>query len=121
LGGELTGRPGGRGGGGPPGVRGRVGAAMEVFFPGSSRVDRRFAVEFVDLREGTSTLAGPAGVTPFIVNHASGAPAYALRVEYGGEGVADSGGTERNASFGEGPPGAGPLGRQAGLLRKKDK
>src|SRR5207249_8082810 len=79
--------------GGPPGVRDRVEAAMEVFFPGSSKVERRFAVEFVDLRERELTLVGPASVTPFVVKHASGAPAYALRVEYDGQGVTHSGAT----------------------------
>ena len=53
--------------GGPPGVRQRVEAAMEVFFPGSSKVDRRFPVEFVELRERVLALAGPASVTPFVV------------------------------------------------------
>ena len=80
--------------GGPPGVRQRVEAAMEVFFPGSSNVDRRFAVEFVELQERVSTRVGPATVTPFIVKHASGAPAYALRVEYGGKVISYSGDTE---------------------------
>jgi len=80
--------------GGPPGVRQRVEAAMEVFFPGSSKVDRRFAVEFVELQERVSTRVGPATVTPFIVKHASGAPAYALRVEYGGKVISYSGDTE---------------------------
>jgi len=80
--------------GGPPGVRERVEAAMEVFFPGSSKVDRRFAVEFVELRERVPALVGPASVTPFLVKHASGAPAYALRVEYGGKVITYSGDTE---------------------------
>jgi ribonuclease BN (tRNA processing enzyme) len=80
--------------GGPPGVRERVEAAMEVFFPGSSRVDRRFAVEFVELQEAVRIQVGPAGVTPFVVEHASGAPAHALRVEYGGKVIAYSGDTE---------------------------
>jgi len=53
--------------GGPPGVRERVEAAMEVFFPGSSKVDRRFAVEFVELRERVPALVGPVSVTPFLV------------------------------------------------------
>src|SRR5262249_2869141 len=59
----------------------------------SSKANRRFAVEFVELRPGTPTRVGPASVTPFVVEHASGAPAYALRVEYGGKGVTSSGGT----------------------------
>src|SRR5437870_8091176 len=80
--------------GGPPGVRQRVEAAMEVFFPGSSKVDRRFAVEFVELRERVPALVGPASVTPSLVKHSSGAPAYALRVEYGGKGITFSGDPE---------------------------
>src|SRR5262249_49921701 len=85
--------------GGPPGVRERVEAAMEVFFPGSSGVQRRFAVDFVELREDPPTLVGPASVTPFVVEHASGAPAYALRVEYGGTVIAYSGDTEWTESL----------------------
>src|SRR5439155_2645600 len=87
--------------GGPPGVRERVDAAMEVFFPGSSSIAQRFPVEFVELREGTPTLVGPASVTPFVVKHASGAPAYALRVEYGGEVMIYSGHTESTESLGD--------------------
>ncbi len=79
---------------GPPGTRARVEAAMEVFFPGSSRVERRFAVEFVELAERQAGRVGPATVTPFPVEHASGAPSYALRVEYGGKVIVYSGDTE---------------------------
>ena len=37
---------------------------------------------------------GPATVTPLEVTHSSGAPSYALRVEYGGKLIAYSGDTE---------------------------
>jgi ribonuclease BN (tRNA processing enzyme) len=79
---------------GPPGVRARVEAAMEVLFPGSSRVAQRFAIEFRELTTQTAQPVGPAAVTAFDVHHASGAPPYALRVEYGGKVVAYSGDTE---------------------------
>ena len=79
---------------GPPGVRARVEAAMDVLFPGSSRVAQRFALEFVELTAQTPQPVGPAVVTAFEVQHASGAPPYALRVEYGGKVVAYSGDTE---------------------------
>jgi len=72
---------------------------MEVFFPGSSKVDRRFAVEFVELQKRLPTQVGPATVTPFVVEHASGAPAYALRVEYGGKVITYSGDTEWTESL----------------------
>ena len=79
---------------GPPGVRARVESAMEVFFPGSTGVTRRFAVEFVELHEGVSAPVGGLTVTPFAVIHASGAPAHALRVEDGERRVTYSGDTE---------------------------
>jgi ribonuclease BN (tRNA processing enzyme) len=79
---------------GPPGVRARVEAAMEVFFPGSTRVARRFETAFVEFADGCATPLGAATVTPFPVVHESGAPSYALRVGYGGKVVAYSGDTE---------------------------
>ncbi len=79
---------------GPAGIRQRVEAAMEVLFPGSTRVTRRFAVEFVELSEGLASPVGPARVTVFGVLHASGGPSHALRVEYGGKVIAYSGDTE---------------------------
>lgn len=79
---------------GPPGVKTRVDAAMEVMFPGSTRVDRRFATEFVELPERTTASIGVARVTAFGVVHPSGAPAYSLRVEYGGKVITYSGDSE---------------------------
>jgi ribonuclease BN (tRNA processing enzyme) len=79
---------------GPPGVRARVEAAMEVFFPGSTGVTRRFTVEFVELRDGAPASVGGMRITPFAVIHASGAPAHALRVEDGPRVLTYSGDTE---------------------------
>ena len=91
---------------GPPGTRARVEAAMEVFFPGSSRVERRFTVEFVEVAERVAARVGPATVTPFPVEHASGAPSYALRVEYSGKVLVYSGDTEWTESLVEATRGA---------------
>jgi len=107
--------------GGPPGVRERVEAAMEVFFPGSSSIAQRFPVEFVELREGTPTLVGPASVTPFAVKHASGAPAYALRVEYGGKVITYSGDTEWTESLVDAARGADLFVCEAYFFEKKIK
>ena len=107
--------------GGPPGVRDRVEAAMEVFFPGSSKVERRFAVEFVDFRERVPALVGRATVTPFIVKHASGAPAYALRVEYGGKVITYLGDTEWTESLIEAARGADLFVCEAYFFEKKIK
>jgi ribonuclease BN (tRNA processing enzyme) len=78
---------------GPPGVEARVRAAMEVLFPGSSTVERRFALEFVDLQPGRATRIGALDVTAFEVAHPSGAPALALRLAAGGRVLAYSGDT----------------------------
>src|SRR5262249_59365990 len=92
---------------GPPGVRERVEAAMELFFPGSLAVQRRFSVEFVELAPHASVRVGPALVTAFPVVHPSGAPPHALRIEYGGRTVAYSGDTEWTESLVEAARGAG--------------
>jgi len=76
---------------GPPGVRERVEAAMEVFFPGSTRVARRFETAFGEIAAGVPCRVGPATVTAHPAVHESGAPSYALRVEYGGKVIAYSG------------------------------
>jgi ribonuclease BN (tRNA processing enzyme) len=59
---------------GPPGLQERITAAMEVFFPGSSKMPRGFEVEFLELVERTQTQIGSLKMTPFLVTHASGAP-----------------------------------------------
>ena len=79
---------------GPPSTRERLSQAMEVLFPGSSTVQRRFPVEVVALQPGRSERIGPLTVIPHLVNHASGAPAFALRVETAGKVIAYSGDTE---------------------------
>jgi ribonuclease BN (tRNA processing enzyme) len=79
---------------GPPGQEARVRAAMEVFFPGSARLPLRFAVAFRELAAAVPTNLGSLIVTPQEVIHASGAPAYALRVECAGKTIAYSGDTE---------------------------
>ena len=106
---------------GPPGTRARVEAAMEVFFPGSSRVERRFTVEFVELAERVAARVGPARVTPFPVEHASGAPSYALRVEYDGKVVAYSGDTEWTESLVDAARGADVFVCEAYFFEKKIK
>jgi len=79
---------------GPPGIASRVEAAMEIFFPGSSRITRRFPLEFIELPERVATGVGPSMVTPFTVCHPSGAPSYAMRVQLGEKILSYSGDTE---------------------------
>ncbi len=76
---------------GPPGLEERVRAAQEVLFPGSSKTKQRFELHYVELGERVPTDVGIALVTAFHVDHASGAPALALRLEVDGRTVAYSG------------------------------
>ena len=79
---------------GPPGLKNRVLQAMEILFPGSSRMRQSFALEFLDLRVRTPTTIGDLVVTAYGVVHPSGAAAYALRIVTGGKVIAYSGDTE---------------------------
>jgi ribonuclease BN (tRNA processing enzyme) len=79
---------------GPPGVEARVHAAMEVLFPGSTTVERRFGTRFVEWSDRAPQVFGPFTVTPFPVVHASGAPPFALRLACDGKVIAYSGDTE---------------------------
>jgi ribonuclease BN (tRNA processing enzyme) len=78
---------------GPPGLQKRLQAAMEGGFPGSTQIVRRFTTDVLELPERRASQVGPALVTPFVFDHASGAPSYALRVEYSGKVIAYSGDT----------------------------
>ena len=66
---------------GPPGLAARVRDAMEALFPGSSSVRRQFDLELIQLPQRTPAQFGAIKVTPYEVVHASGAPAFALRLE----------------------------------------
>ena len=79
---------------GPPGLEARVMTAMEIFFPGSTEVAPRFDIRFCELAPRKMLKTGRFGVAGFPVAHASGAPAYALRVETAGRIIAYSGDTE---------------------------
>jgi len=92
--------------GGPPGLADRVTRAMEVLFPGSSRVSRRFDTNFIELPERERVEFGPAVVTCYEVQHASGAPSFAIRVEYADRVIAYSGDTEWTSALVEASAGA---------------
>jgi ribonuclease BN (tRNA processing enzyme) len=79
---------------GPPGTEVRFKQTFEALYPGASSVVRPFEIRFVELVQRTRCELGPAVVTPFEVAHGSGAPPYALRVEYGGKLIGYSGDTE---------------------------
>ena len=84
---------------GPPGVEKRVREALEVFFPGSSRIERKFETRFVELADRVAVEVGPVHVTGYEVSHASGAPPFALRITGEGKIVTYSGDTEWTESL----------------------
>ncbi|PYM96607.1 MAG: MBL fold metallo-hydrolase [Candidatus Rokuibacteriota bacterium] len=79
---------------GPPGLRERLTQAMEVFFPGSSKVERKFATEVRELAPGQSATINGVTVTPYAVEHLCGAPPFALRFACDGKVLAYTGDTE---------------------------
>lgn len=79
---------------GPPGTRDRLLQTMEALYPGSTTVPRRFDVRVVEHVDRHAYQGDGLRITPFEVRHASGAPAYALRVESDHGSAAYSGDTE---------------------------
>lgn len=79
---------------GPPGIENRFVAAAEALFPGSTKVQRRFPLAFVEIGTAAPLITPAARVTAFEVSHPSGAPSYALRFETGGRTLAFTGDTE---------------------------
>jgi ribonuclease BN (tRNA processing enzyme) len=79
---------------GPPTAQERLKQASEGLYAGSSGAETPFDVSFLEFSERTPCELGPSVVTPFEVVHSSGAPSFALRVQYGGKVVAYSGDTE---------------------------
>ena len=78
---------------GPPGIRERLPAAMEVLFPGSSTAKRAFAVAVREIVSGEPGAFGGVEVEAFAVEHPSGAPAHALRLGHAGRVVTYTGDT----------------------------
>jgi ribonuclease BN (tRNA processing enzyme) len=79
---------------GPAGTAERTMAASELLFAGSTALERRHELTFLEYRLGIPLTAGPATVTAYPVKHPSGAPSCALRIEAGGKIVSFSGDTE---------------------------
>jgi ribonuclease BN (tRNA processing enzyme) len=79
---------------GPPGFRDRLMTAMEAFFPGSTKVERKYALDIRELAVRERAAVDGMFVTPYLMVHYSGAPPYALRVEVDGKILTYSGDTE---------------------------
>jgi ribonuclease BN (tRNA processing enzyme) len=79
---------------GPPGFEQRLTQAMEVFYPGSSKTEPKFAQSFIEIDPGRQYVFDGVSVEPFLVAHECGAPPFALRFCCEGKIVTYSGDTE---------------------------
>jgi ribonuclease BN (tRNA processing enzyme) len=79
---------------GPEGVRARFEAAAETLFPGSTAIQRRYELRYLELAREKPLDVGSVRVTPFEVKHPCGAPPYALRFELEGKVLSFTGDTE---------------------------
>ncbi len=79
---------------GPPGLEARFTTAAEALFPGSTAIERRYQLRFVELAYKTPCEMAGVRVTPFEAKHPSGAPAFALRFDVDGKVLAFSGDSE---------------------------
>ena len=79
---------------GPPGTSERINAALEVFFPGSSRTKWRFPWSVTEIPVGVPTDILGLNVVSAEVIHFSGAPSTALRITDGKKTLAYSGDTQ---------------------------
>jgi ribonuclease BN (tRNA processing enzyme) len=78
---------------GPPGLQERLALAMEVLFPGSTGVSRRFVTHVHELQPGTTLDIEQVTVHAYGVDHAAGAPALGFRIRVAGRVIAYSGDT----------------------------
>jgi len=79
---------------GPPGTQRRVREAMEIFFPGSSQIQQRFALDIQELAFERPQSLGGVNVTAYCVQHPAGDPSLALRMECKGKIITYTGDTE---------------------------
>ena len=81
---------------GPKGLGARLDALMEAHFPGLTKAARRFAIELIEISPDSPVDVGSIGVrvSGYVVNHPSGTPSLALRVECDNKVVTYTGDTE---------------------------
>lgn len=76
---------------GPPGTEARVMALLEVMFPGAEKLEWRFPLSFHEVEPGTTYVLGEIEVAAIEVDHPSGSPSLALRLELAGRRIAYTG------------------------------
>jgi ribonuclease BN (tRNA processing enzyme) len=78
---------------GPPGLRQRFTEAMDIFFPGLSKIQQKFDVRILELEPRVKALVNDISVTPYVVSatHVASSLSFALRVEIDGRVLTYSG------------------------------
>ena len=84
---------------GPPGLGERLTQAMEVLFPGSSKVERKFVTEIREIPPDQTVTINGVTVTPYTVQHVCGAPPFAYRFACDDKVLAYTGDTEWTESL----------------------
>lgn len=79
---------------GPAGLEQKLIEAMEVMFPGSSKVAQKFALEYVELIPGKTEKLMGMEIDSFPAAHTSGVPSLLLRIKLDGKTIAFTGDTE---------------------------
>ena len=79
---------------GPPGFGERLMTVMEAMFAGSTKIERKHALDIRELELHQRAEINGLAVTPYLMKHYSGAPSYALRIETDGKVLTYSGDTE---------------------------
>jgi ribonuclease BN (tRNA processing enzyme) len=81
---------------GPRSAADRIHTLMEVLYPGSSTIARKFDIDFVEIEPVAPTLISSVGATvcAYEVRHPSGAPSFGLRLACDGRVIAYTGDTE---------------------------
>ena len=78
---------------GPAGLQPRLEALQEALYPGLSTAELGFALSYRVLEAGDRCTGDGLAVTPYLAEHAAGAPCFSLRVECEGKVIAYSGDT----------------------------
>ncbi len=78
---------------GPVGTEQRIREAMEVMFPGSSKIQQKFDIKVVEMEPDKELIFKDIKITPFLVEHYSGAPSLSLRLETQGKVITHTGDT----------------------------
>ncbi|MGZ3648790.1 MAG: MBL fold metallo-hydrolase [Syntrophales bacterium] len=105
---------------GPPGMKEWISHAMEIFFPGSSRVNRRFPLEITELKDRCPETIRDVTATPYPNLH-HGDASFSLRIQCDRKVIAYSSDTEWTETLCEAAAGADVFIAEAYFYEKKIK